>query len=541
MHRIDSVGATVDNKFTIGNPSLGVPATVLDADWPNAVQEEICAVIEGAGITLVKGTNTQLNAAITAKISTAVGSLVTGPSSVTDGRVTVFDGTTGKLVKQGTKLEADLVTGPSSVTDGRVSVFDGTTGKLVKQGTKLEADLVTGPASATDRALALFNGAGGKIVQNSGITVDVSNNLTSPGSGSFAGLTFTGGSAGNLSIWANSGVLRLRGGASGMAFDNTSGTEIGTLTNGGQLSLADCLASRGSTNVTTPAVSTGYYMRDTIRALGPNASTRGTWSIEVAKSDDTDRLAGLAVSNTGMVTIGGGAGTAGTHTLNGRLTLANGSTGASLSIYASANALRFRTGTGGLIVDNTSSTDVFSITDAGNSGFFAAGGGNGTVRIQSGATTASSANPVLVLQYNADADCSGGYFVDIRNSGGSTIGSIRATSNTSVAYDTSSDKRWKKDEKDFSGLALVKQMDPKEYEWIDSAGTREIGLYAQDLYKILPHVVKVGNDEKNPGNGKLKTPWGVDYGRLTPVLVKAIKEQQEMIETLQKEVSKLSA
>lgn len=61
MHRIDTDHATVDHKFTDADPG-----TVVDDDFMNALQEELCAVIEAAGIALVKGTNTQLLAAIEA-------------------------------------------------------------------------------------------------------------------------------------------------------------------------------------------------------------------------------------------------------------------------------------------------------------------------------------------------------------------------------------------------------------------------------------------------------------------------------------------
>lgn len=65
MHRIDGVGATVNNLFTEGNPPA-TPATVVTDDWLNDVQEAIANVIEAAGITLVKGTQTQLLSAIRA-------------------------------------------------------------------------------------------------------------------------------------------------------------------------------------------------------------------------------------------------------------------------------------------------------------------------------------------------------------------------------------------------------------------------------------------------------------------------------------------
>ena len=64
MFRIDSEGATLDNKFTEGDPSLGVPATVVSADWLNAVQEELSGFIEYNGLTLNKANSGQLQAAL---------------------------------------------------------------------------------------------------------------------------------------------------------------------------------------------------------------------------------------------------------------------------------------------------------------------------------------------------------------------------------------------------------------------------------------------------------------------------------------------
>ncbi|WP_186381546.1 MULTISPECIES: hypothetical protein [Yersinia] len=70
MHRIDTPTAQADkfgagkNGFTRGNPQTGVPATALDDDYCDAVQEEIVGVIEGAGIALNKDNRTQLLAAL---------------------------------------------------------------------------------------------------------------------------------------------------------------------------------------------------------------------------------------------------------------------------------------------------------------------------------------------------------------------------------------------------------------------------------------------------------------------------------------------
>jgi len=59
MHRTDGTGH-VDNKFTDGNPATGTPGTKVEKEWLNAVQEELCNLLEGMGVTLVKGTWNQL-------------------------------------------------------------------------------------------------------------------------------------------------------------------------------------------------------------------------------------------------------------------------------------------------------------------------------------------------------------------------------------------------------------------------------------------------------------------------------------------------
>ncbi|AFH46171.1 Putative tail fiber protein [Salmonella enterica subsp. enterica serovar Heidelberg str. B182] len=52
------------NGFTNGDPATGRRATDLNSDMWDAVQEEVCTVIEAAGIPLSKGEHTQLHAAI---------------------------------------------------------------------------------------------------------------------------------------------------------------------------------------------------------------------------------------------------------------------------------------------------------------------------------------------------------------------------------------------------------------------------------------------------------------------------------------------
>jgi hypothetical protein len=73
------------------------------------------------------------------------------------------------------------------------------------------------------------------------------------------------------------------------------------------------------------------------------------------------------------------------------------------------------------------------------------------------------------------------------------------------------------------------QMQPKEFEWVSNPGLRSKGFYAQELYEIYPEAVSVGSDELTE-SGALKNPWGIDYGKLTPVLVKALQELKQQFD-----------
>jgi hypothetical protein len=76
MHRIDGAGATVDNKFTDGDPVGGIQATLVTDDWLNDVQEELMSILAAGAVTPVKGTQNQVLRAIRALGTGVVGSTV---------------------------------------------------------------------------------------------------------------------------------------------------------------------------------------------------------------------------------------------------------------------------------------------------------------------------------------------------------------------------------------------------------------------------------------------------------------------------------
>jgi len=90
-------------------------------------------------------------------------------------------------------------------TNGLVLTADSTQPLGVSWAASGSGD-VSGPASSTDNAIVRFDGTTGKLIQNSGVTIDDSDNITTPGN-----LTVNG----NASLGDNSGdTINLGGGTS---------------------------------------------------------------------------------------------------------------------------------------------------------------------------------------------------------------------------------------------------------------------------------------------------------------------------------------
>jgi hypothetical protein len=64
--------------------------------------------------------------------------------------------------------------------------------------------------------------------------------------------------------------------------------------------------------------------------------------------------------------------------------------------------------------------------------------------------------------------------------------------------------------------------------------SKAVGFIAQEVYQIIKEVAKKPADED-------KQLWSMDYAKLTPVLVKAIQQQQKIIESLQAQLEANSA
>ena len=122
------------------------------------------------------------------------------------------------------------------------------------------------------------------------------------------------------------------------------------------------------------------------------------------------------------------------------------------------------------------------------------------------------------------------------NSGGTTVGKIEVTS-ANTTYTTSSDYRLKENITTLeNGLDRLNQLKPVKFNWIED-GKEEEGFIAHEVSEIFSDAV-VGEKDAVQDNGKI-SPQTMDYGRITPLLVKAIQEQQEQIEQLKTQIETL--
>jgi len=124
----------------------------------------------------------------------------------------------------------------------------------------------------------------------------------------------------------------------------------------------------------------------------------------------------------------------------------------------------------------------------------------------------SSSGTILTL----GGDATGEYAVDVTE-GSNNINKIRA-----AAFVTYSDESLKQDVQTMNtALDTIMSLNGVEFTWKNS-GERDFGFIAQDVQAVLPKAVHVASDGVQ----------GVDYSRLTSVLVEAVKAQQVQIEEL---------
>jgi hypothetical protein len=117
-------------------------------------------------------------------------------------------------------------------------------------------------------------------------------------------------------------------------------------------------------------------------------------------------------------------------------------------------------------------------------------------------------------------------------------GTVFATNTTITAI---SDQRLKENIRDLDdGLATVMALKPRKFDWKTGKGKdikNDRGFIAQEIEQVLPDMVEQWRDPAPEG----EEPYKAVNANLIPTLVKAIQEQQALIQDLTTRLAALEA
>ena len=186
-------------------------------------------------------------------------------------------------------------------------------------------------------------------------------------------------------------------------------------------------------------------------------------------------------------------------------------------------------------------TSVLTMQNNGNVGIGTTGPTSQYLQVGPGSLVTSNENigiPFAPLSNNGimiqATTANTGNAVIFENSSGSSVGSINMTT-SATAYNTSSDRRLKENiATTTAGLSTLLQIPVDDFDFIsDPTHAQTQGFIAQDLEKLYPYAVTTNGDNGTTPLGASSTPWSVDYGRITPLIVQAVQDIANITSTFQ--------
>jgi len=207
----------------------------------------------------------------------------------------------------------------------------------------------------------------------------------------------------------------------------------------------------------------------------------------------------------------------------------------------------------GTITTGTITTNIINATNSGTRNIATSGfsigayntGGNGFIKIKSTNMYATGNNASCISLQNGEGNR---YMTFHYNANGSEIGKIYNVSGSSIGYATTSDRRLKTNICDFSANEIINQLNPKKYTFIDDEKNNIChGFIGQEVHSILPTVCDLDIDLM--ANDDLENPlkadgsplyYTLDYSKVTPILWKALQEQQIQINNLTNQINNLT-
>jgi len=220
--------------------------------------------------------------------------------------------------------------------------------------------------------------------------------------------------------------------------------------------------------------------------LGVKSSGTNTSPFVIQRSANTNTLAAISETSAGDASF--------------FLTNASGST--NIQLLSNGNSIL----NGGNVLIGTASDAGYTLNVVGNAQFIKSSTSTAMVVGLSGVT-----GSIIRFSYN------GGF-----------VGSI-STDGSNTAYNTSSDYRLKEQVRPIDNpLEKVLKLNPVNFKYKNSK-TIQDGFIAHEIQEILPYLVTGEKDGVEMQE--------VDYSKLTPILIAAIKEQQAQIQELKNKLS----
>ena len=152
-------------------------------------------------------------------------------------------------------------------------------------------------------------------------------------------------------------------------------------------------------------------------------------------------------------------------------------------------------------------------------------------------TIVGNANSIslITLQDTGTTYGSGTQYITFANSSSTVAGSVQHNAAGTVNFATSSDFRLKENIVDSSNaLTVVDAIKVRAFDWKEDNGHVDLGFTAQELQQHYPDAVCAGDNDAELTDPK--GTWQVDYGKLTPLLLKAIQELKAELDALKAKV-----
>jgi hypothetical protein len=343
--------------------------------------------------------------------------------------------------------------------------------------------------------------------------------------GEVANFYYNGSQRGSIEVTDNG--VALSGGSSAsehLTIDGSGNVGIGTDTPDAKLELSD---------PTSPVYM--YQTRGTVQQImGPNGIATSSTGQVGTRSDHgfrivTNNLPRMTIDSSGNVGIGTTAGGS-----SSKLTVADSNTSVGLEVIPDATnnrmtLLSYDRGASAYKTFNIHADDFTFKNDGVTESFRIDISGNVLI----GAPTPLSSEKLSVqtasgtaAAFRVNQPASTNVHTIFYNSTG-----VAAKIDRAGLYTQVSDRSLKHDIKDSTlGLAEVLNIPVRSFKWNGSDDYVAAGFIAQELEQALPSAVSTDDESGLKGRSD---------ANLTPVLVKAMQEQQAMIETLQAEVAAL--